>query len=1284
MSDVSNHQLEQNRTTVAVSEFMARTRKKLATRKKIKKSAVAGFLFMPQFRLSFRGFGHIYPIFIRTLAAILIQAGLVPDTHPAQFYGETGMPKQGFRSLMGIAWFNLRTRQASPFQWSMFGGVVLMVVTLVAAVGSFLGRVFLGIGEVAQAQIFTAISNPNDPYGAGVGVTAIEGGTSTITGAAGLFDLRVENNHISTDYALMILDKILRQAAANTPNGGALQNALGGLMEIYNTGVLLVACLVIGWMVVSVIIDTAKTGTIGGGRHNMAWTPIRVIFAIGIMFPLGSAGFSSGQYMVMKLAEYGSNFGARGWNAYVTGVIANQTLLAPFAANNATTLVSGISKVMVCQVAFNTYVMQSTGALDADYVIERQQTATATSPDVINAYSNKAGGNICGTIKYTVNTTSDDDKAVIAYDDTTPVTAMSASTPMSSPDNVYKNVGLSTAITTFRDTMRGAVSTTLTDTQPGLATDGGAVISAARKFACDFVARRYNDGANNTGVNPVSQIPNCDAATKAAATDPDLGAQQGMLTALVGAIQNAYATGGQPALSGYVTGSMITEMTKRGWAGMGMWYQDIANLNSVLAQAREPTATVEPGTAWSTGVGGGGFVGCSGAESSGEPCKISGLEDKVMTIMGDYDRWWQATVVPGTAGKVEAPGTNMNEDVNPSPGGITSILSSAASSAGGDNNIIYVIARMIFPRSNNSFIFNAVDLAATGTYPLAQISDTGHAVLATGLGIWGSIGLLQTLSTIEGLGFSAGVGFAASAFVNAIGSVGSAMVLTGIMIAFYLPVLPFLRVAFSVLNWAITVFEAVVMLPMAALAHLDTTGKGFVPHGAARNAWIMWLHILLRPMFVVIGFVAGMVLFNTFAVFFHTSFSQGATAVMSSGNYVYAVIAKLAFSVIYLNTIYTAANTCFKIMDLLPDAMMKWMGGGVQRDVSADVGHHHDAMVNASSMVVSQIASKFQPRFSPRIVDPREENLTNKDAIVTRAQRMLRSAGDLTDSTSKAAQQDRELTLKRMSQAERDKMASLSQRDARRFLAHKFMEQENSRYLRGGNVRGYGFSLTQSNAMRGFRERELGQGLRGHKRDTEFVALDDPNLAAGNLAGIAVADKLLENTLANKGNKSHTSNMDMMSSDQRDAVRRTIEAQMSGADALAYVALSDDEKEEFIESYYATNPAEFAPGIGTFGMGRVFSYMTNDTQNEVTREDRDEYAKLTSLMTRDEKADLAQRYIGWANRRDKTSAAVDSNLLTGQVAALAVTDKALSDVLDAANPKPVDDRKLPDDPKDGA
>src|SRR5690606_6569445 len=132
----------------------------------------------------------------------------------------------------------------------------------------------------------------------------------------------------SGDYALMVLDKVLRQGAVGT--GGALQNAFGALMQVYNTGVLVVASIMIFWMIVTIVVDTAKTGVVGGGRHNMVWTPIRVIFALGIMISLGASDFSSGQYIVMKLTEWGSIFASRAWMAYITEVTTGKSLLAPY------------------------------------------------------------------------------------------------------------------------------------------------------------------------------------------------------------------------------------------------------------------------------------------------------------------------------------------------------------------------------------------------------------------------------------------------------------------------------------------------------------------------------------------------------------------------------------------------------------------------------------------------------------------------------------------------------------------------------------------------------------------------------------------------------------------------------------------------------------------------------------------------------------------------------------------------------------------------------------------
>src|SRR5690606_7169678 len=116
------------------------------------------------------------------------------------------------------------------------------------------------------------------------------------------------------------------------------------------TGILVVASVMLFWCILSVVVDTAKTGTIGGGRHNMVWAPIRIVFALGLLIPLGSTGYSSGQFMVMKLAEWGSNFGTNAWIAYARGVVSSENLVAHNGAYSPTDVVVAATRMWVCRV----------------------------------------------------------------------------------------------------------------------------------------------------------------------------------------------------------------------------------------------------------------------------------------------------------------------------------------------------------------------------------------------------------------------------------------------------------------------------------------------------------------------------------------------------------------------------------------------------------------------------------------------------------------------------------------------------------------------------------------------------------------------------------------------------------------------------------------------------------------------------------------------------------------------------------------------------------------------
>lgn len=1264
---------------------------------KVRGRTIAAFALLPQFRMCFEGLSHLYPAFLRMIATLFSEARLIPPGHPVMKEGSAESQKYSFRKLLGEVWFNLKTdKRTSAYQWGVFSAIVMVVAAGITACGAIFMRFVLGAGSVAYAQMFNAFQNTTaDPYALGEDpscMTAIQGcsgtgGVQNISGASGLFDQRVQGGGISADYALMVLDKVLRQAMAETPNGGSFQNALGSLMMVYNTGMTVIACIMIGWMVMSIIIDTAKTGTVGGGRHNMVWVPIRVLFALGIMFPFGTSGFSGGQYMVVKLAEWGSNFGSKAWNQYLLTVVGNQQMLSPYYVKNVASLAQGVAKIMVCQVAYNAYLQQRTGGLGADQIVQMQQDAVNVGSTVYitNRYTNNTGPNLCGVIKYGSNASADDQTQIMTANPATPSMVASSSTTLNAvPDNVYTNTNMATAVGTFRSQMRNALEAALQDlpASPPVGAGVGTAIQSARAFACQFVARRFADGDESTvggEVNPVSAIPNCTGvlpSDAAAAADPNASAIESIHTALQTATMTAF-TGARPALANYVSaGPMMTEMTQRGWAGMALWFKDIAALNNVLLSARQPVGTMEGGGLW-MGNGSSNNSVCAGDDSEGgEQCKMSGVEEKVMAIIGDYDRWWAATAIangPGVnpAGGGSTANERMGSLINASPGGFFSWLNNIAM---GDNGLVTMFLRLIVPASpgGDAFLFKAVDMASTNTYPLAQLAETGHTVLGLGIVIWATVSIVQTLSTVEGVGFSLGKGLAMSALVNLLASMGSGMIIAGIMISFYLPVLPFIRVAFAVMTWIISVFEAVVMVPVAALTHLSTVGPGLMGN-YGRAAWTLWFNVFMRPILVVFGFIGGLLIFNAFAVYFHTAFSQGASAVLASNWYPMQLMGKFFYSVVYLGALYTAANTSFKMLDVIPNGMMRWLGDwGARGDVSLTQMNVGTGMGFAGTSLIKQLQHDM---VTNSYISPmsRIRGDSDKAELLHRAGAMFdnsdRGGGNL-DSTRQAQKaRDQNLTLMRMSAQDRERHRNMSQRDKDRFLQHMFLQQENAKYKRFGFDRDIGSSATGFKSGSGQLNLGwlghigggmagadiIGQGRTGRRKDT-FVELDG-GLGRGQLAGASVTDKMLDEAI-DSSNRTRTSHWDDMSYAQRELVMRKVEATMSSADALNYVRMSAEDRMEFVQSMYLAMPEHYAPGIGSAGTEELLEILKNpDLMSDPEKAKR--AGLMRTWMTTEDRADLMRNYQKWLSQTGRAS--LDMGM--GQMASTALRDKDLDALL---------------------
>lgn len=187
----------------------------------------------------------------------------------------------------------------------------------------------------------------------------------------------------------------------------------------------------------------------------------------------------------------------------------------------------------------------------------------------------------------------------------------------------------------------------------------------------------------------------------------------------------------------------------------------------------------------------------------------------------------------------------------------------------------------------------------------------------------------------------------------------------GVMLAFYMPLYPYLLFLFGVVGWLIYVVEAMAAAPLVCFGMTHPEGHDFL--GQAQQALMLLLGVFLRPALMVIGFLMGIllsyvcfellnnVLGQVFTSAFTESYSTAATTPMGgiwqtlagnsvasgqgiAGHYAFYFVDALLFPVllvIYGSIVIEVVNQCFSLVYQLPDTIMRWIGGPTQQSTAA-------------------------------------------------------------------------------------------------------------------------------------------------------------------------------------------------------------------------------------------------------------------------------------------------------------------------------------------------------------
>lgn len=247
--------------------------------------------------------------------------------------------------------------------------------------------------------------------------------------------------------------------------------------------------------------------------------------------------------------------------------------------------------------------------------------------------------------------------------------------------------------------------------------------------------------------------------------------------------------------------------------------------------------------------------------------------------------------------------------------------------------------------------FKAVGECSDNTLiTLKQVGDNLVAQSAAALGVAFSIqgaaeGVINSPVGALG-GLAAGV---ARGFGGIIITLLEITTFFGVMLSYYLPLLPFIAWIGAIISWLTVVVEGVIAAPLWAFTHLDTEGEGM---GAkAQHGYMFMLNVLLRPVLMVAGFIFCVLMVDVAGKIFLHLFPLAVRDGGISGGFT-DLLGFIVVIAVFFTTSVMIVNLCVSLIHEIPDTVLTWIGAQTKSSQigSATSGRFTEAAVGMQAL----------------------------------------------------------------------------------------------------------------------------------------------------------------------------------------------------------------------------------------------------------------------------------------------------------------------------------------------
>ncbi len=715
--------------------------------------------------------------------------------------------------------------------------------------------------------------------------------------------------------------------------------ALQSLFEFYSYGMLIVASFIIIYLVATTIMETAQSGMPFGQRFNKTWVPVRIIIFFALLLPT-THGLNPAQYMTLMSAKLGSGLATQGWTIY------NDVLAA-----NAYTLTGSVDQ--------NVAIPKKADLMYLPAFMSVVRTCAVSYEALYNPVDFIEPVWADGIVAWAVYRNSNDEFVSELMADNTYEDLLEASEGR----DITLTFGVKDAAI-FPDAaggvgpVCGSLELPATDVaQPGavvfrtayydIVSDLWAGLYFIEDYAIYFADVSLSVDIPGGQPNPPTQyyklswVRYIDQIMEGTNVEESGGVIQEAVDAQIE--QGDW--------------QLPPELRTYGWAGAGIWYNTVAEQNGALIAALRGIPEVML-----------------------YPRVMEQIEEAKQNedIAPDVNTRFIANYAPGTKTGISliheeeiakalnlaykswyATESGVNPTISPTGNAFLDITNAILGTQG------------LFEMCRN-----------TNIHPLAQLSAVGKSMLDSSIQSFAGSAIFSLF------GMQPVAKSTADAIASSFATIAGVGLLVGFILFYVLPFMPFIYFFFAVLSWIKTIFEAMVAMPLWALSHLRIDGDGVFGEAGVKGYFLIF-EIFIRPILIVFGLIASIVIFAAMVKVLHQVFylilanmaghesGKGAGGCFQGGSSIASgqaitidqqrlamqestrgPIDEFFFTILYTIIVYMTGTSCFKLIDAIPNNILRWVNAEIP-SFGDNAGDSAEGLMKYVSLGGSQFGSQL-------------------------------------------------------------------------------------------------------------------------------------------------------------------------------------------------------------------------------------------------------------------------------------------------------------------------------------